>query len=145
LSRAPLASTIVAIALIPVALLFIHAFISGLKNGKHHKLTGLLAVTSDLSVSIGYMIYRSLGGRVGNSVIHLKGGVLAYFIVHGIVSLVVIILEIAVLATGLYLWKQQTNMIIHRKLAKVLFPLWWIAFLSGELFYVINYIVLNRL
>jgi uncharacterized membrane protein YozB (DUF420 family) len=144
LSKAPLASTIVAIALIPVALLFIHAFISGLKNGKHHRITGLLAVTSDLSVSIGYMIYRSLGGKVGSSVIHLSGGILTYFIVHGIVSLIVIILELTVLATGLYQWQHQTNLIIHRKLAKVLFPLWWVAFLSGELFYVINYIVLNH-
>jgi hypothetical protein len=144
LSKAPLASTIVAIALIPVAFLFIHAFISGLKNGRYHNIIGLLAIIGDLSVSISYMIYRSLGGKVGNSVIHLKGGILVYFIVHGIVASIVILLELTVLASGLYQWKRQTDLRLHRLSAKVLFPLWWAAFLSGELFYVIYYFIIKH-
>ena len=139
--HAPIASTVIAIALIPVAFLFLHAFISGLKKLRFHNITGFLAICGDLSVSIGYMIYRSLGGKVGNSALHLAGGILVYFIIHGIVSSVVILLELTVLITGLNSKKHEKPARIHKKAAVVLFFLWWFAFLSGELFYVVNYLI----
>ncbi|MFH1227695.1 MAG: DUF420 domain-containing protein [Planctomycetota bacterium] len=138
--KAPLVSTIVAIGLIPVAFLFIHAYLSGIKKWRYHAFTGISAICWDLSMSIGYMIYRALGGTMEGSVIVLKGAVLAYFIVHGIVASAVIILELSVLVTGIIQWKRKTPIKSHRKLATILFPLWWFAFLSGELFYLVVYV-----
>ncbi len=46
---APLASTIIAIGLIPVAFLFVHAFLSGRGKNRIHPVTGALAITWDLS------------------------------------------------------------------------------------------------
>jgi hypothetical protein len=48
MSNAPLASTIVTFGLIPVAFLFIHAFLSGLRSWKYHKISGFLAIIWDL-------------------------------------------------------------------------------------------------
>lgn len=136
----PLASTIIAIALIPVAFLFTHAYFSGLKNKKTHSLTGMLAIIGDLSVSISYMLYRTFGGEVAGSKIILKGPILSYFIVHGLVSLIVIIFEIIILITGLIYLKTKKEF-NHKKLGRILFFIWWFAFLSGELFYLVYYIL----
>jgi uncharacterized membrane protein YozB (DUF420 family) len=141
MTKAPIVSTIIAIGLIPVAFLFLHAFISGIKQWKYHKFTGMLAIIWDLSMSIGYMIYRVLGGKMGNSTLDLSGSVLAYFIVHGMIALIVILLEIVILTSGILQWKQNKTIRLHVKLAKILFVLWWIAFLSGELFYLVLYVM----
>lgn len=65
--EAPFVSTIIAIGLIPAAFLFVHAYLSGLKEWRFHPITGALAIFWDLSMSIGYMIYRSLGGEIEGS------------------------------------------------------------------------------
>ena len=141
MTHAPIVSTIIAIGLIPVAFLFTHAFLSGIKKWRYHNITGVTAIVWDLSMSIGYMLYRAFGGKMEGSAINLKGAVLAYFIVHGIIALIVILLEIYVLTTGILQWKQKKTIKWHGKLAKILFFLWWFAFLSGELVYIALYII----
>ena len=138
---APLASTIIAIGLMPVAILFIHAFLSGLKGWDHHRLTGLVAIVWDLSMSIGYMLFRIFGGEVEGSTLELTGGILAYFIVHGIIAVIVIILAVTVLYLGHQKWKEREVGKWHGKTSKVLFILWWFAFGSGELFYLVYYVM----
>lgn len=136
MTHAPIVSTIIAIGLIPVAFLFIHAFLSGIKKWRFHNITGSLAIAFDLSMSIGYMLYRTFGGKMEGNAIDLKtAGAM-----HGIIALIVILLEIYVLITGIMQWKQKRTIKWHGKLAKVLFILWWLAFLSGELFYYILYL-----
>ena len=44
MTDAPLISTIIAIGLIPLAFLLIHAFLSGQKKWKYDKFTGLPAI-----------------------------------------------------------------------------------------------------
>ena len=139
--HAPLVSTIIAIGLIPVAFLFLHAFISGIRKWPAHRVTGLLAIIWDLSMSIGYMLYRTLGGKMGGQVLDLSGPIRYYFMAHGIIALIVILLEFIVLITGLKQWKQKRTITIHARAGKILFFLWWLAFLSGELFYLIAYIL----
>ncbi|MFQ6090989.1 MAG: hypothetical protein ACE5LD_06095 [Candidatus Bipolaricaulia bacterium] len=141
MERAPLVSTIIAIGLLPVAFFFVHAFLSGLRGWRYHKTTGLLAVSWDLSMSIGYMLYRTFGGEVEGGALQLGGPILAYFAVHGLVALIVMALEVAVLVTGLMGWRREDPMPVHGRLAKPLFFLWWFAFLSGELFYLVIYII----
>lgn len=142
MTEAPLASTVIAFGLIPVAFLYLHAFLSGLRRWSYHRISGLLAIIWDLSMSIGYMIYRALGGEAGGSALKLSGPILIYFMIHGLVALVVMLLEVAVLTTGLWQWKRGNPIAWHRRLAMLLFFfLWWFAFLSGELFYVVVYIV----
>lgn len=138
--KAPIASTIIAVSLLPIAALYIHSFISGLKNKESHYISCLLAIIGDLTISIGYMIYRSLGGEAGGSSINLTGNILIYFIVHGIVSLVVIIFELLVLISCINYIKTKSALRYHKPLVKILFSFWWFAFLSGELFYFVYYI-----
>jgi len=140
MANAPLVSTVIAVGLLPVALLFLHAFLSGLKKWRFHPLTGTLAIVWDLSISIGYMMYRSLGGRVEGSSLELTSAMLAYFTIHGLVAFLVIILELGVIVTGLLQRRQNKTLIWHRRLAKPLFVLWWFAFITGEAFYVIMYV-----
>jgi len=138
---APLSSTIVSIGLIPVAFLFIHAFYSGLKHKKFHTTSGAAAIIWDLSLSIGYMLYRSFGGAVEGSAIKLDGALTAYFAVHGAVAVVVMALEVVVLALGIKQIRSNQKSPWHGKLAKALFCVWWFAFLSGELFYLAMYVL----
>lgn len=138
--NAPLVSTVIAVGLLPVAFLFLHAFLSGLKRWSFHPFTGMLAIVWDLSMSIGYMVYRSLGGIVEGSSLQLTSTLLVYFAIHGLVALLVIMLEVGIIATGLLQWKQNRTLIWHRRLAKPLFVLWWFAFITGEAFYIIMYV-----
>ena len=138
---APWISTFIAVGLLPVAVLFIHAFLSGLKGWKHHKLTGLVAIVWDLSMSIGYMLFRTFGGEVEGSTLVIEGGILAYFIVHGIMAVIVITLEFIVLYTGWAHSKEKAVGKWHTKLSRILFVLWWAAFLTGEVFYLVYYLL----
>ncbi len=141
MTTAPLASTIVAVGLIPVAFFFVHAFLSGRRKQKIHPVTGATAIIWDLSVSIGYMLYRSFGGAVEGATIQLPPTLTAYFAVHGAVSVLVMALEIVVLAIGIVMLKRKAPSLWHKKLTKILFGVWWFAFLTGELFYLIMYIL----
>ena len=134
MTTAPLASTIVAIGLIPVALFFIHAFWSGRKRQRIHPITGSIAILWDLSLSIGYMLYRT-------ATIEMTPLLTVYFSIHGLIAVVVMGLEISVLALGIMMVKRKASNVWHRKLTKVLFGLWWFAFLSGEIVYILIYMV----
>jgi hypothetical protein len=141
MTAAPLASTIVSVGLIPVAFLFIHAYYSGRKHQRIHPVTGAIAIGWDLTLSIGYMLYRTFGGAVEGSTIEYTPAVTAYFAAHGAIAVVVMALEIAVLAIGVLMVKRKTGSKWHGKLAKILFPVWWLAFLSGEIVYIVMYML----
>jgi hypothetical protein len=47
MTTAPIASTIIAIGLIPVAFLFIHAYLSGKGKKRIHPVTGTIAIVWD--------------------------------------------------------------------------------------------------
>ena len=142
MTAAPLPSTIVAIALIPVAFLFVHAFLSGRSKKCFHPISGTAAILWDLSVSIGYMLYRTFGGVVGGETLQMSPLLNAYFmLVHVPVAIIVMTLELLVLAMGLFMLYKKAPNRWHGKLAKILFGIWWFAFLSGEVFYIIMYVV----
>ncbi|MGQ9586879.1 MAG: hypothetical protein ACUVT7_00650 [Thermoplasmata archaeon] len=101
MAEAPFVSTFIALALIPVAFFFTHAYISGKRHLPYHRMTGPVAIVWDLSLSVFYMIYRLIGGQVEGSSLKIQGALLVYFVVHGIVALVVIALEITVLSSAL--------------------------------------------
>jgi uncharacterized membrane protein YozB (DUF420 family) len=138
---APLSSTIVAVGLIPVAFLFCHAFLSGRKKNRFHPVSAVLAISWDLFLSIGYMMYRTFGGAVDGSTLKLTPMLDVYFGVHGAVAIVVMSLEVAVLAIGLSMLKQKMPNKWHPKLTKILFGIWWFAFLSGEIVYIALYMI----
>lgn len=134
-----LVSTLITVALIPVAILYTHAFLSGRNGWKYHRLTATIAIIWDLTISIGYMILRSAGGAVSGSGLELSGGVLAYFIIHGILASIVILMEFLTLYLGWSKWKGKEIGKWHGKVSTALFALWWVTFLSGEVFYVVYY------
>ena len=134
MTTAPLASTIIAIGLIPVAFLFVHAFFSGRGKNRIHPVTGTLAITWDLVMSIGYMLLRTV-------TITLTPLLTIYFGIHGAIAVLVMSLEIAVLAIGILQVRRKAPNKWHGKLAKILFPVWWFAFLSGEIVYLIMYVL----
>lgn len=133
MGAAPFVSTFIAIALIPVAFLFTHAYLSGKRHLPYHKLTGTVGILWDLSASLFYMIFR-----VGTQV---TGGDLIYGATHGTVAAIVILLEFIVLGTGVLQWRTGKKSSIHKKTTPILYVLWFIAFLSGEAFYVIHYLL----
>jgi hypothetical protein len=140
--QAPLMSTIIAIGLIPVALLFIHAFASGLKKGGLHPVTGTTAIVCDMGMSLGYMIARSLHPSIAVGPT-AEGLVRKLFWVHGPISGIVILLEVAVLLTGIANYRLKKGALdppaLHGKLSRTLFYLWWVSFLSGEALYLMRY------
>jgi uncharacterized membrane protein YozB (DUF420 family) len=138
---APLASTIVAVGLIPVAFLFVHAFWSGRRKGRFHPVSGALAISWDLIMSIGYMLYRTFGGAVDGSTLVLTPTLDVYFGIHGAVAILVMTLEVVVLAIGFSQLQKKVANRWHGKLAKILFAVWWFAFLTGEVFYIIMYVL----
>jgi uncharacterized membrane protein YozB (DUF420 family) len=139
---APFASTFVALALIPVAFLFCHAFLSGKRKKRFHPLTGILAVAWDLSVSIGYMMYRTFGGAVNGATLQMTPLLNAYFlVVHIPIAVIVMSLELLVLVTGLWQFRVKVSNRWHRGLTTPLFYIWWFAFLSGEILYILLYML----
>ena len=132
MTTAPLASTIISIGLIPVAFLFVHAFLTGRSKNRIHPITGTVAITWDLVMSIGYMLLRTV-------TVALTPILTIYFGVHGAIAVIVMSLEIAVLTVGMIQVRQKTPNRWHSKLVKILFPLWWFAFLSGEIVYLLMY------
>jgi uncharacterized membrane protein YozB (DUF420 family) len=142
MTAAPFASTFVALALIPVAFLFCHAFLSGREKKRFHPVTGIAAVTWDLSVSIGYMIYRTFGGAVNGETLQMTPLLNVYFmVVHVPIAVVVMSLEICVLVTGFWQLRTKEPNRYHRKLTTPLFCIWWFAFLSGEILYIVLYML----
>jgi uncharacterized membrane protein YozB (DUF420 family) len=141
MTAAPLVSTFVALALIPVAFFFTHAYISGRRHLPYHRATGTIAVVWDLSLSIFYMLFRLSGGQVEGSTLDIRGALLAYFIAHGIVAVIVILLEIVMLLTGLLQWKRRSRVRLHGTISKYLMIVWFGAFLSGEIIYIVNYVL----
>ena len=138
---APLSSTIVALGLIAVAFFFVHALLSGKGKNRFHPVSGTIAISWDLILSIGYMLYRSFGGAVDGSTIQLTPTLVVYFGIHGAIAVLVMALEIVVLASGVTMFRRKTPNRLHGKLAKVLFGFWWFAFLSGEIFYIVMYVL----
>jgi uncharacterized membrane protein YozB (DUF420 family) len=142
MTTAPFASTFVALALIPVAFFFVHAFMNGMRKKRFHPVTGIIAVTWDLSVSIGYMMYRTFGGAVNGSTLQLTPLLNDYFmIVHVPIAVLVMSMEIIVFALGLWQLSKRTANRWHGKIAKALFFIWWFAFLSGEILYILLYMI----
>jgi uncharacterized membrane protein YozB (DUF420 family) len=142
MTTAPVASTIVAIALIPVAFLFVHAFLSGRQKSRLHPISGAAAVVWDLSVSIGYMLFRTFGGAVNGETLKMTPLVNTYFmVVHVPIAVIVMLLEFTVLGLGLWQLTKKAPIRRHGKVALSLFCIWWFAFLSGEIFYIIMYLL----
>lgn len=134
-------STVIAIALIPVAFLFVHAYLSGRRQKSFHKLTGSIAIIWDLSLSIFYMLYRIFGGEVEGEALEIEGALTVYFAVHGLIAVIVILLELTMLSTGIIQWRSGNQIKWHRKLSTPLIILWFITFLSGEIVYVVTYLL----
>lgn len=133
MTSAPFVSTFIALALIPVAGLFTHAYISGKRRLPYHKLTGTVGILWDLSVSFLYMIART------TTVV--TGAMVVYGAVHGVIAAVVIALEFLVLGTGMLQWRTRKKSKLHKKLTPILYLLWFVAFLSGELLYIMSYML----
>ena len=140
MTDAPWISTFVALALIPVAFLFTHAYLSGKRRLAYHSVTGSIAIVWDLGLSVFYMLYRVFGGQMEGTELDVSGALLAYFIAHGIIAVIVIALEIVLLATGLLFLFRKKSSKLHNRLAPYLYIVWFAAFLSGEVVYLANYV-----
>jgi hypothetical protein len=140
MTTAPLASTIVAVGLIPVAFLFCHAFLSGRRKNRFHPVTGILAISWDLTMSIGYMLYRSFGGAVEGAALQLTPTLDVYFGIHGAIAIFSNDHRSSSSRYGLPQLKRKALNLWNGKLTKILFFLWWFAFLSGKIFYIIMYV-----
>jgi uncharacterized membrane protein YozB (DUF420 family) len=141
MSEAPFISTFIAIALIPVAFLFTHAYFSGKRKLPCHKLTGITGIVWDLSMSVFYMLYRVIEGQAEGGILDSHPELIAYFAIHGIIAAIVILLELGILSTGVWQWRKRSPSAWHRKLSTPLYILWFAAFLSGEVVYLVYYVL----
>jgi hypothetical protein len=141
MAPAPFISTFVALALIPVAFLFTHAYLSGKRKLPFHKITGLTGIVWDLSMSIFYMLYRTFGGSVESSILDINPQMWVYFAAHGMIAVVVILLELAILGTGVLQWRLSKKYAWHGKLSNPLYLFWFAAFISGEVVYLVYYVL----
>ena len=139
--EAPFISTLIAVGLIPVAFLFTHAYFSGRGKLGFHKLTGSIGILLDLTFSIFYMVYRTIGGAVEGGVLSISPGMVTYFAIHGVIAVIVIAMELIILGTGILQWRRKTPNIWHRRLALPLYVLLLIAFISGEVVYLVYYVL----
>jgi hypothetical protein len=137
--NAPLASIIVAVGLVPVAVLYVHTFWSGFGRRPSHAWTGITAITGDLVLSIGYMLFRTFGGEVGGSTFHPQGAAVLFFAFHGLIAAVVIVLEVWFLVSAVGYFRKGTMPKGHARVSKPLFVLWAITFLSGEGLFLFQY------
>ena len=133
MGAAPFVSTFIAIALIPVAFLFTHAYLSGKRHLPYHKLTGTIGILWDLIASFFYMIFR-----VSSQV---TGAVLIYGAVHGTIAAIVILFEFIVLGTGLLQWRTGKKSNLHKRATPILYVVWFLAFISGEVLYIVSYML----
>jgi len=141
MTEAPLVSTVIAVALIPVAFLFTHALISGRMKLKYHSITGSVGIVWDLGFSIFYMLYRLFGGNVESHVLDIDPGMIVYFAVHGLIAAIVIALELTMLGTGLLQIIRKKKLVLHKRLSVPLYILWFGAFLTGEMVYLAYYVL----
>ncbi len=141
MTDAPLISTVIAVGLLPVAVFYLHAFQSGRKTLGFHKTSGTLAILWDVNMSLGYMMYRVFGGEVEGASLGATGLMRLYYILHGMFGLIIIIVELSMLIIGILTWKQKMDNKWHKQLSLPLFVTWWIAFLSGELSYILHYVL----
>lgn len=141
MAPAPFISTFIALALIPVAFLFTHAYLSGKRKLPYHKLTGITGIVWDLSMSIFYMIFRLFGGSTDSGILDINPQMWAYFAVHGVIAVVVILLELSILGTGLLQWRLKKKLPWHGRLSNPLYLLWFAAFISGEVVYLVYYVL----
>ncbi len=133
MASAPFVSTFIALALIPVAALYTHAYYTGKRKLPYHKLTGPVGVLWDLSASLLYMLARTT--------VVVTGGLLIFGAVHGTIAAVVIVLELIVLSTGLLQWKTGKKSSLHKRLTPILYVVWFVAFISGEILYIVTYVL----
>jgi len=141
MAPAPFISTFIALALVPVAFLFTHAYLSGKRKLRFHKVTGIAGILWDLSMSIFYMLYRTFGGSVEGAILDINPQMWAYFAAHGMIAVLVIALEFAILGTGLLQWRLSKRLRWHGKLSNPLYLLWFAAFISGEVVYLAFYVL----
>ncbi len=88
------------------------------------------------------MVYRTFGGAVNGETLQMTPLMNIYFmVVHVPVAIIVMSLEILVLITGFWALKTKKPNRFHRILTSPLFYIWWFAFLSGEIFYIIMYLI----
>jgi len=141
MADAPWISTFIAVALIPVAFLFTHAYFSGRRKLQFHKFTGTAGIVWDLTLSIFYMLFRLTGGEVEGSALEITPALSVYFAAHGMIAILVIALEFTMLGTGLLQLRRRVPVKWHSKLALPLYILWFAAFLSGEAVYIVYYVL----
>ncbi|MFX1513693.1 MAG: hypothetical protein ACFFCQ_14005 [Promethearchaeota archaeon] len=141
MTDAPFISTFIAVGLIPVAFFYVHAFQSGRKQLSFHKTSGSLAILWDVSMSLGYMMYRIFGGEVEGASLEATGLMRLYYIIHGIFGLLIVVFELIMLVIGILAYQRKLENKWHNQLSLPLFIAWWIAFLSGEISYILHYVL----
>jgi uncharacterized membrane protein YozB (DUF420 family) len=87
------------------------------------------------------MLFRLAGTSVEGSILDITPGLVVYFAVHGIVAVIVIAMELTILGTGIVQWRTRKPMKLHKRLSNPLYLLWFVTFLSGEVIYLIYYVL----
>jgi hypothetical protein len=87
------------------------------------------------------MLYRTFVGQIDGSILSITPSMSTYFAVHGVISVIVMVLEIMMLVTGFLMWRTKSPSRWHRSLSNPMIILWFLAFLSAETVYIVYYIL----
>ncbi len=146
-TRASLYSDVGLVLEIVTTLLFTIGYFYEKRRGKHCIIMGA-AVTTNIVFVISYMVSRLLREEVPSPPAQFAALYRSVVILHGILSVLVLILAISQ-AFLAYQWRKKKNDIValgkrrptHRKLGLTTLILWYISFLSGIIIYAILYVL----
>lgn len=146
-TKASLFSDVGLVLEIVITLLFTIGYFREKRKGKHCIIMGT-AVTTNIIFVISYMVSRLLREEVPSPPEQFATLYRGVVIVHGILSVLVLVLAISQ-AFLAYRWRKKTNDIValgkrrpaHRKLGLATLILWYISFVGGITVYAILYVL----
>lgn len=135
----PLFSTLSAVTELFVTAGVYWFIFQAMRHDRFHQGLITFALTYEVLVNIAYMTFRLLVPAEGSDV---SGGMAALYAFHGILSLVMFISLVAFVVTALRLRRYGHNLFRARPVLTWSFMvLWAVSVLSGELIYVLTYLV----
>ncbi len=138
--HAPLQSTLTLFAELVISIIIYYIFYQGYKNNKFPVKLAAFSVLYEIIFNITYMASR-VKSQVNVSKFELPI-VIAFAIIHGILSLIMFIALIVFLIFAFLSYRKGNNYFKEHKFLTTIFLIFWtIAILSGIIFYVMDYIL----
>ena len=130
----PLASTITLVMEVFIGFLIFYIIIQGYKNNHFSQKITFFAIGYEVIFNVGYMIYRTIAEP---SATHLNNALKIFAMMHGILSLIMLIAVIMFFMRASREYSQKINSFFAHKFQTIIFCiLWTISLVSGIFLYI---------